>query len=363
LEVLSSRSLTSLRLDHLLALTDDVGVIQHSKFSVPDRSTGYTTDDNARALVFVAKMTQLASDQLFVELARKYLSFLKLMHGEAGGVHNFLGYERQYLDEGSVGDHVGRALWACGAVLNSDLSDGLKAPAHYLFDSLTGQASAFPLRAEAYAVLGLTERYRAERTSSPMERVIALADSIVERYGAESSTGWKWFEPVITYDNPRLPQCLFEAFAVTGDAKYLDVAQESLEFLFEAEMRDGAFSPIGNRGWFTRRGERALYDQQPVEAGAMVEAAATAYSATQSELYLAMIERGLAWFHGANLKGAAIYDPSTGASYDGLLPDGVNLNQGAESTLAYLLAVAKLASLSRRVKTSLAELTQPSAIR
>ncbi len=343
-------SLKSLRLQHLFSLTDDVGIIQHSKFSVPDRTSGYTTDDNARALVLVSKNTRSVKDEGLVELARKYLSFLRFMQSGDGRLHNFLSYSRQYLDEPSIGDHVGRALWGCGAVLNSELPEGFKGPAVYLFDSLMKcVTTSSSLRAKAYAIMALAERHQASPKESMQERTVVLADSIVKRYNEEQESGWKWFEPIITYDNPRLPQSLFDAFGVAGKQEYLGVAEESLGFLFETETSDNVFSPVGNQGWFKKGQERATYDQQPIEAGAMIEAAASAYGITHSQSHYNMIQMSLDWFHGKNLKSLPVYDGSRGACYDGISGDGLNMNQGAESTLAYLLAVTKLASISVRV--------------
>lgn len=327
-----------------------MGIIQHSKFSVPDRSSGYTTDDNARGLVFAAKSAGLVKDEGLVELAQKYLSFLRFMQSEDGRLHNFLSYSRQYLDEPSIGDHVGRALWACGSVLNSELPEGLKGPAVYLFDSLMKSAPpSFSLRAEAYAIMALAERHQTSPNESIQERIVELADSIVKRYKEEQESGWKWFEPIMTYDNPRLPQSLFDAFRVTRKQEYLGVAENSLDFLFETETSDNVFSPVGNQGWFKKGHERATYDQQPIEAGAMVEAAASAYDITRSPSHHKMIQWSFHWFHGRNLKRLSVYDGSTGACYDGISGDGLNMNQGAESTLAYLLAVTKLGSISIRV--------------
>ena len=176
-----------------------------------------------------------------------------------------------------------------------------------------------------------------------------LADSLVKRYQDEDKDDWHWFEPYLTYDNARLPQALFEAYSTTGKQKYLDVAKESMAFLLKTQMINDVFVPIGNDGWYRRGENRAIYDQQPLEAAAMVEAAVDAFYATKDKSYLEIANTTFEWFLGRNSRKIQVYSPETGGCFDGLAPEKVNMNQGAESSISYLLARLKLEEVKRGI--------------
>jgi hypothetical protein len=339
-EGLSVKLRRSVKLDHLLALTDHNGLLQHARFSVPARREGYTVDDNARALVFAVKADRLVPNPNILELQRKFISFLLLMQEEDGRFHNFMDFSQRIIDELMVGDHLGRAIWAAGAAINSNMSSGMKASARLIFDRALpwARASTSP-RTRAYACLGLHERLYAEPDDSNLRVNLKLmADSLVALYNTSRASDWEWFENILTYDNPRLSQALLAAYLSLGEQTYLAVAETTLRFLKETETINETHVPIGNRGWYVRRETRALYDQQPIEPGAMIEAATIAYKLNRSKLYEEILRQALGWFFGLNTKSVELYDDSTGACYDGLTPKGLNENQGAESTLAFLLA-------------------------
>jgi hypothetical protein len=339
---LSLKLQQSLKLEHLLALSDHNAVLQHAKFSVPARKEGYAVDDNARALVFIQKSRGLWPVKKLSNLERQLISFLLVMQAEDGRFHNLMDYSLRIIDDTTVGDHVGRAIWATGVLINAELPRGVKASARLMFDrALPWARESTSPRTIAYACLGLHERLNAEPEEANLrDNLKVMADRLVELYSTNRASGWEWFENILTYDNSRLSQALLAAYQALDERAYLSVAERTLRFLIETTTLDGVFAPIGSRGWYPKGGERALYDQQPIEAGGMVEATAVAFKLTRSEVYEAALRQSLGWFFGHNIESVTLYDDSTGACYDGINPKGLNQNQGAESTLALLLAAA-----------------------
>ena len=331
-----------MKLDHLYAITDHTAVLQHANFSVPNKREGYTTDDNARALVFGVKSQRFWPSERLIELQRKLLAFILLMQSKDGRFHNIMDFSQRIKDYPTTGDHLGRAIWSAGAVINSDLPTGMKNSARQIFDRALpwGMASSSP-RTKAYTCLGLAERLKAEQSdrnlAGSLER---LANDLIQEFEKNSSEGWEWFENTLTYDNARLSQALFIAYEAIENETLLSVAEKSLTFLLKATTKDEKHIPIGNNGWYTKGGKAATYDQQPVDAGAMMETTAVAYDLTGKEIYANAFRQSLGWFYGHNTKAVAVYDPTTGACYDGITSTGLNENQGAESTLSFLLGAA-----------------------
>ncbi len=243
---------------------------------------------------------------------------------------------------------MGRSLWACGYAIQANLSEGVKPTSKEIFDKGFPHTSSFNSpRAKAFTILGLCHYYEAFRYDPNLSKnVVSLADQLTHNYRQVSSPDWRWFEPYLTYINARLSQALFRAYDISGDEKYLQIAKESFDFLVELQVVDEKFAPIGNRGWYMKDGHRALYDQQPIEASCMVEAAVTAFQVTNEEKYQRVAYIAFDWFLGKNSKNAMVYDPTTGACYDGITPQGLNMNQGAEATISYLLARLELETLS-----------------
>jgi len=339
LKELSLKLQQSLKFEHLFALTDYNALLQHAKFSVPARKEGYAVDDNARALVLTKKARALWPDKKLLKLQHKLTSFLLVMQAEDGRFHNLMDFSQRIIDNATVGDHVGRAIWATGALINADLPRGIKASVRLIFDrALPWARDSTSPRTIAYACLGLHERLNAEPDPNLKANLKTMADHLVELYYANRALNWEWFENILTYDNPRLSQAMFAAYQVLGEKRYLTVAEKTLQFLVEASMVDGVLAPIGSEGWYQNGGKRALYDQQPIEAGAMVETTALAYRLTRLKVYETALRNALGWFFGLNTKAVTLYDESTGACYDGVNQEGLNQNQGAESTLAFLLA-------------------------
>lgn len=346
-------------LAHVQRLTDATGIVEHAVGAVPNPAEGYTLDDNARALVAVLRHHRLTRDPQALDLAVRYLSFILYCQMPDGWFHNDVGWDRRFLDERASEDAVGRAIWALGEAVSGASMEGLWIAAARTLSRSLGWAPRFGgLRPLAFALLGLRSLARAPRarlgevarlTPGDLKQMAAeLAERLASAYHRTRGDGWHWFEDRLTYANARLPQALVAAWEVTGHEPFLQVALESYEFLWRHLWQGSCLQPVGNRGWWERGMPRAAYDQQPVDAGAMAELAAGLYLATGRPEHLTRAERALEWFYGRNALGVPLYDPATGGCRDGLGADGVNPNQGAESTLAHLLARMAVEEARRR---------------
>ena len=337
-------NLPPIKLDFLRAITDDTGIFQHSKFGTPNRLEGYTTDDNARALIALTKYSQIKGNSQMDSLIDTYLSFLLHMQRTDGKMHNFLSYNRNFLDDESSEDCAGRTLWACGYVINSNLSAERRLLAKEIFDRAFRWACFFKSpRAIAFAILGLGHYHKAYINDQKLaQNIKILSDKLLEYYVNTNSSDWHWFEPYLTYVNGMLPQALFEAYQETKQAKYIQVAEESLKLLLDVQILNSQFVPIGNHGWYEKGKLRSIYDQQSVEAASMTEAALSAYRETDNSYFKTMARTIFNWFLGKNTQKAFVYNSTTGSCYDGITEKGLNCNQGAEATVSYLSARIEL---------------------
>ena len=337
-------NLPCIQLDFLKALTDDTGIVQHSKFCIPNRKEGYTTDDNARALIVATKCYLTDKSSEIQKIIDRYLSFLYYMQRKDGRLYNFLGYDRRIVEEADSEECMGRTLWACGTCLNSSLSSSRRKLAKEIFDKAFPWSFSFKsLRAKALVILGLQQYFRAfPEDKNIVLNVKPLADYLMSWYGVASSGGWRWFEDYVTYANARLSHALLAACALTENQKYFQVGIESLNFLLKVQLLEEKFVPVGSNGWYLRGRERAFYDQQPIEASSTIEALHEALILTKDTKYREIMGTVFEWFLGNNSRNVAVYDVDTGACYDGITMHGLNLNQGAESTVSYLLARLKM---------------------
>ena len=327
-------------LDGLKALTDDVGMFQHTKFSTISRKEGYTTDDNARALIATLRHHRNFGDPDSLKLAETYLSFMLHMQRDDGRFRNLMGFDRGFRDDVGSEDCMGHALWACGYALSADAPEEMRLVAKEIFDRCLPPSRLFTSpRAKALTILGLCQYQRAFPKDLSLPRHIdEISSELIAQYGVEADEEWRWFESYLTYANARLPQALFVAHNSMGDSACLKVAVDSFDFLVETHITDGVFTPIGTECWYVKGGERAIYDQQPIEASCMVEAAVLSYVITGEEKYLESAKAAFEWYHGRNTKNVVLINSKTGKCYDGITPDGLNRNQGAEATISYYLA-------------------------
>jgi hypothetical protein len=328
-------------LNHLDHMTDSTGLIQHAIYSLPRRESGYTTDDNARALRLCARLWRQCPDERMLSRIATYLGFMEFARCSGRGFHNFLGYDRHWLDDAGCGDCQGQAVRALAEVLGSYLPDDYHALAFELVEAvLPALAELRSLRAQAYVILAWGDlRAAGVQDIEPLEAVAwSAAERLVECFQHASRPDWQWFESRLTYANAVLPQALFIAAKRWPKEAFLEVAEASFSFLDRETTTEDIFWPIGNDGWYPHGGAKARYDQQPVEAATMAEAALVAFDLMGDERHLATFRRAHSWFHGQNSLKRSLVDCQRGACCDGLQPAGINRNQGAESTLAYLWA-------------------------
>ena len=345
-------SLPPLKLNHLKQMTDDTGMFQHAVFTVPNNSEGYTTDDNARALIVSILLEQLGADEQAEakKLTARYMAFLCLALNPANGrFRNFLSYERQWLEAQGSEDSHGRALWALGVVLNRSNDEGLRGLAGRLFEQALPAVLSFTSpRAWAFSLLGIQEyldRFAGDRLAQKFRGI--LADRLLKIYDTVNGPGWHWFEDGLAYSNARLSQALLVAGSRASNKEWRTAGLESLEWL-TAQQRctvKGHFVPVGSQGFYRKSGEKARFDQQPLEAAATVSACLLAYRETRDEHWRAEAWSAFNWFLGDNDLKTSLYDATTGGCRDGLHPDRVNENQGAESTLAFLMALLEMQQL------------------
>jgi glycosyltransferase involved in cell wall biosynthesis len=343
---------------HLRAMTDDTGILQHAIFSLPNCDEGYTTDDNARALIVATLLNGYAQSdpQLHAKLTHRYLAFLWLGFDlKTGRFRNFLSYDRRWLENIGSEDSHGRALWALGTVLGHSGDTGLRGAAGRLFEAAAPVTLKFTSpRSWAFSILGM----QAYLDWFPGDRVIQgarnmLANKLLDIYERSHSDTWHWFERSLSYSNARLPEALLIAGWRSDNKRMIEVAQESLRWLVKEQHRSdaGVFVPIGSMGFFGVGGDKARFDQQPIEACATVCACLQAYELTKEKHWLEEARCAFRWFFGVNDLQIPLYDPVTGGCRDGLHPDRVNENQGAESTLSFLMALLEM----RRVQSANAE--------
>ncbi len=334
-----------LELRHLKTLTDDTGMLQHALYSVPNYDEGYTTDDNARALIAGVRL-EAYGDTLEAEgLSGRYLAFLNYAFDrKTRRFRNFLTYERRWSEEAFSEDAHGRALWALGTVLGRSRDKNLRGLAGYLFEAALPETSAFTSpRAWAFTLLGLSDylkRFGGDRAAGSVQQT--LADKLAELYHTHSSPDWPWFEPVLSYCNAKLPHALIVTGHSLGRADLSAIGFSTLQWLIREQTQGDHLSFVGNGGFYPQGGVRAVFDQQPVEAHAHVSACLGAYRVSGEARYLDEATRAFEWFLGENDLGLPLYDPRTGGCRDGLHPDRVNQNQGAEATLAFLLSLLEL---------------------
>jgi len=333
-----------INLGHLRVLTDDSGIIQHSIYTVPDRTHGYCTDDNSRALMVAIRHHALTRDDATLTLAKRYLSFLHFAFDKPSrGFRNFLCYERRWTDNAPPGeDTYGRSLWALGTVVACGSTDAVLPFACRLFaEALPRAEQLISPRAWAFSLLGACaylHRFSGDENARRLRSV--LSRKLMDAFRSNARVDWPWCEDVVTYANAALPHALILSGKSMEDADMVEQGLGSLEWLVSLQLSaEGMVSLIGNQGWLARNGSRARFDQQPIDACALVEACLAAWQATREPVWRERARRFLGWFLGSNDTQSVLYDSSTGGCRDGLSPNGPNLNEGAESTLSWLTSL------------------------
>jgi glycosyltransferase involved in cell wall biosynthesis len=335
------------KLDHLFRMSDSTGIFQHASFTVPNFSEGYCTDDNARALVLAVMLRRLEHDSPQITArAATFAAFLNHAFDRATRrFHNFMGFDRRWRDEVGSEDCQGHALWALGLCVAQEGQGSFQRLAAELFEQALPVAAEFTSpRAWSFTLIGIDEylsRFGGDRRASQIRE--SLTAKLLQRYADAATDDWRWFEDALSYTNARLPHALILSGRCLKDPAMIETGLKALRWLIQVQTSpSGSLRPIGSNGFYRRGQERALFDQQPIEAQVTVSACIEAHHATGERFWVTEARRAFEWFLGRNDLGLALYDPSTGGCRDGLHVDRVSQNQGAESTLAFLLSLAEM---------------------
>jgi hypothetical protein len=333
-----------IKLDHIKELTTDYGILQFSNFSQPDLSSGYTLDDNARALIDMIMYHDTSTDPMALELATIYLNFIAGIQREDGSFDNYKDFDHQLTKQNelvNLEDANGRALWSLGFTLShqNKLPSGLVEQAQKVWNKAVVPIDrvASP-RAIAYMLKGLYYYYQVNHEEGIKKNITQLADKLLNHYHINSDEDWCWYEDYMTYANNVLPEAMLFSFLVTGDLKYKKIALITFDFLLSHYFMKGEFSVISNRGWFVKGKKKNTYGEQPIEVATTIVTLHLFYEVTGNVKYRKQLNLAFSWFLGNNHLNQIIYNPVNGASYDGLEEKNVNINQGAESTLCFFKA-------------------------
>lgn len=349
-----------LKLDHVFRMTDSTGIFQHAVLAVPNFSTGYCTDDNARALILMVLLEKLGEESARTRnAATTYAAFLlHAFDSKLKRFRNLMNFDRTWAKEEMSEDCCSRALWALGTCVGRSENPGFQMLAGQIFAQALAPTVEFTSpRAWALALIGCHEYLRRLNGDRLVNQIRdALTIRLMDLYNRTATEKWPWFEDSVTYMNSKLSHALILSGRWTNRPEVFDVGLRTLRWLVEIQTAEGGyFRPIGSNGFYKRGGERAGHDQQPIEAHAMVSASLEAYRATSDDYWITQARRAFDWFMGANDLGTLLYDPNSGGCRDGLHVDRVNQNQGAESTIAFLLSLAEM----KQVQNELAAFNDP----
>lgn len=332
-------------LGQIRRLTDCTGLLQHARYTIPDRVHGYCIDDNARALMLCVMLQNEAEDQEELQrLSSIYLSFIDYAYNPAKGkFRNFMSYERRWQEEEGSEDSTGRTIWALGYTTAYTRISNFYHHADYLFRKglETIDCISHP-RALAYLILGLSYHVRAYREASLIQLLEKKAEQLSAFFDHSIDNDWVWFDNWVTYGNCRIPQALMAAGLALKKKELSDRGRKILDWLIQSQFKDHIFIPIGNAGWMTAQ-SKALFDQQPLEAHGMIDACLTAEKLAKNGHYADYAQQAFAWFTGGNICATQLYDSTSCGCRDGLHAAGANLNQGAESSLSWLMSYLRIA--------------------
>jgi len=336
-----------IKLEHIKKLTDNFGIIQFANHASPSKNSGYTLDDNSRALIFSSLHNQIFKSKDSFDLSNIYLDFIENARDENGNFKNQHKNNEEKTNPYSE-DSFGRMIWGLGFAVNKSKNWKIIEKSKKLFECSFEKVSDLKSpRAKAFALIGLAHYYKEFKNKSLFVKIKEVANDLVTLYNNESSKSWKWFESYLTYANAKLPEALFLAYEITKDMRYLKIGKDSLKFLSDLCIINEKLNPIGEKGWYNRDDKRAFFDQQPIDASSMVQAFLTAYTITKNPDYYDKAVISFNWFLGHNHLNQMIYDEATGGCSDGLGKHSLNFNQGAESTVSYLISRIFLEEVKR----------------
>ncbi len=333
-------SLPEIDTSHLIKLTDNFGIIQFAIQTNPDENSGYTLDDNARAILVCTKHYEKFREFKQLDLIKTYLNYIKYVQKRDGKLYNFVAKDKSINRDQWSEDAHGRAIWALGYMISSPhIPDDFKREAEAIIrKAIIASDKIGSPRSISFILQGLYFYNRVANSTKIRKQIEKLANDLITLYKASSNPTWRWFEPYMSYANSKLPEALLYAYLSTGRREYLDVGLESLDFLLSKTFNEEIFVPVGQRGWYFKDGKKAEYDQQPIEASYMIQSLILAYKIMRDERYKKYALQTFQWFIGKNSLNQVVYDSTTGGCFDGLGENAINLNQGAESTISYLMA-------------------------
>jgi hypothetical protein len=327
-----------------MQMTTETGIIQFSKINQPDPCSGYTLDDNARALVAMCMQFILTGDNKIIWYINKYLGFIKFCLQPDGDFLNYVDVDNNFTDQNSavnLDDSNGRAIWALGYLISEkELLPGKTSSeaVAIILKALPNVQKIHSTRAMAFAIKGLYYYYTAIESKESLDLLKILGKRLVQMYKHESGEKWQWFEGYLTYANGILPEAMLCAWLVTGDTIYKEIAISSFNFLLSKTFNENGIEVISNRNWLQRGKTAGRFGEQPIDVAYTIMALSKFYDAFANEDYLIKMEIAFNWFLGNNRLNQIIYNPCTGGCYDGMEETYVNLNQGAESAISYLIA-------------------------
>jgi len=354
-EFINPSLLPKFSLEHVMRLTDDTGIVQHAKFSVPNYKEGYCLDDNARALLVSLMAYRQKKDPEALKLIPKYLGFIHYLQNPNGTFRNFLSYTKKYLDKTGSEDSFGRAIWALGYLIRYSPNEAYYELGREMFSLAVPVFEKLKsIRGIANTIIGLGHYLKRFQTDEKIYKILKnLTYSLKRKYDKNSTADWSWFEPVLTYDNGILPLSLLAASEFIDDEKLVKISLEAIDFLAKIQFSEGYVKLIGSDGWYNKGGKPAEYAQQPIDAAALVLMFDKAFKVTGNKYYIKLTVESFMWFLGENHLRLPMYDFETKGCNDGLESYGVNRNQGAESILAYMISHLTLLFAHETVNSSI----------
>jgi glycosyltransferase involved in cell wall biosynthesis len=354
---MKSPILPKIKLDHLMRMTDSTGIFQHALHNVPNFNEGYCTDDNARALILTVLLQNLGTvnSSELEDLVSRFLGFVRYAWDEKKGLfRNFLSFQRNWIDKSFSEDCHARAVWSLGVCISHSSNEGFSQMAAEIFEKALSSTLSFSSpRAWAFAIIGSSNyQRRFPGDISTKKTMEILANHLVRLHKENNSAEWNWFEPVLSYDNAKIPHSLILAGKHLSNKKMLKTGLDTLSWLVSMQTSArGHFQPVGSDMIFERDKPKPLFDQQPIEASSTISACLEAYLITKDLRWYVEAKKAFQWFLGANDLGLSLYNSTNGGCFDGLHIDRINRNQGAESTLAFLLSLYEMTNIKNTIES------------
>lgn len=333
--------------DHIFKMTTPTGFYQFANGTTPNKKFGYSIDDQARALILALFLYHENKQNKYLNLAKIYLNFIARAQRTDGLFHNFANAEGRFIDSVGSQDCFGRTIWALGVCMRFGTKN-MKQKAKKIFNKAKKKIAKLRyIRSKAYALLGILFIIEEEKNDELEKVGLSLANFMIRKFKANSRGSWQFFEDRLIYANAILPYALLSAFDFNHNQEYKKIGLSSFNFLDKTCRSKGLPAPIGFDGWYKRGGKKALFGQQPIDVCDMILAAEKAFSLTQDKKYIKIMKDWFAWFFGNNVANLVLWDQKTGGCHDGILSQGLNPNEGAESTICFHLSAQAMKNFKK----------------